>query len=235
MARQTGPNLLSGITINGIIYYVSNGQYLMRAAPGRVRQTKATKRSATIFGKASKAAVLFYSAFRDLIPVRYYKLPLFNTCRSAVLRTLKEQQNGKPKYGLLENYNFVNEFSCPSFMMEESFCNMVNGVPVVKFPAFEPKSVPATPKTEALRFKIIALAIDIEKLSANKSGIIETEYPYNSATTEQREFKLPLPIEPGEVVFIGARIYYMGTIKGKFQELEAKGYNWTGIIKMINS
>ena len=62
-------NIKLRCTVENIIYYQWKGIDCIRTVPAQVRQTKATKKSATNFGVAVKSSAVVRSLFRKLMPV----------------------------------------------------------------------------------------------------------------------------------------------------------------------
>ncbi len=61
MAKITSAVTFTG-KVGGLIGYKRNGKYFLRSVPGKVRQSKATKRAAKRFGAASRKGALIRSA-----------------------------------------------------------------------------------------------------------------------------------------------------------------------------
>lgn len=54
--------------IGNIVFYKRGDKYYSRSVPGRIRQTKATKKCATEFGKASGAGKILRQQLLPVIP-----------------------------------------------------------------------------------------------------------------------------------------------------------------------
>jgi len=149
---------LSG-KIGNVIFYDRNGKWCIRSRATRVRQTKATKAAAVLFGKAAKMGKTLRSGLNDILPDSRERKMMYRMNKSLLLWL----QSSRPKSFEL-NLPFIDhfQFNQDSDLKEKIKLPIVidwkkRGKVIVHFPETDILKVVTSPKDTVAIYVEIAI------------------------------------------------------------------------------
>lgn len=204
---------LSG-KIENLIFYEFQGKPCVRKAPIKVRQTRATKASAKLFGMAVSMSASLRAGLAKVLPpkTRRKNMYLLNT---ALLKWLK-QKNSKisgPPSSLtpLHGLSFNEDCSIFSYLHMEVGVNWSRkGMVVVRIPALTPaKDLKAPTKTRSVIWRIAAASCTVNNSSVlEDQAQVELEMPYNSDPVDAQSIELPFTSGRGNLSVVVISLQY---------------------------
>ncbi len=235
MARQH-TIFVSG-KLENIIFYNFRGTPCARTMPVRVRQTKATKNSAALFGLAARTGRLI----REGLSVLSHDLAdptVMQRLNSALIKCLKA--DGIPKNQPLENLSFLtgfvfhNDTTFYSRFKKKLQLALKHQEVVVTIPKLNPvKDISAPAHTKTVILKLGAVACSLDKTSSANQIHREFTIPYIDINRPLQTAELPLPVTKNQLVVVAAALRY---IKGtnvqadekRWMPIEVVGTYWSG-------
>ena len=95
--------------IANLIYYKMYGKTYVRSAPSKVKQTKATKAKATIFGRASVLGKVIRGQLRSVIPFPSdHKMQI--RLVSAIIQWLNAMRGKTVDMSFMNEFDFIEKF-----------------------------------------------------------------------------------------------------------------------------
>jgi hypothetical protein len=239
MAIQEGPIFREGVTINGIIYYKSRGQYLLRAAPGKggVKQTQETKRSSQSFGVASAAAKLLYRSFQPVIPAFLNNWTMQNRVRAVMRRVVGKENSAENSalwsYDWLEQFAFNDQAIFPPLIRDENICRVTgkNSV-LVSMPKLYIKHVSAPKSSCYLSFRLMAVVFDFRRNKQRADELVEMHYDCQDLEIPSKElmFHFSKKIKPGNVIIVALQISFFNGKNKLISTVKTREFEASGII-----
>jgi len=204
---------LSG-KVDKLIFYEFDGKPCSRRMPEKVRQTKATKGSAKLFGMAVSMSAVLRKDLANILPGKAIRKNMY-VLNAALVNWLKEEKSKTPTasdplmslHGLPFNEN-RSLHSCLKFSLDIIWSR--NGNSVVRIPAITPSiDIKAPPKTKSIIWKIALASCTVDNPSAPvRQAITELEMPYDNHATEIRSVELPFAVGKGELAVAVVSLMY---------------------------
>jgi hypothetical protein len=235
MATQP-PMGLVGRTGN-IIHYRIGDKFFSRSAPRKFKQTKATKRRAGEFGRASGLASNIRSLLVSVIPE-----PADKKMQGRLVATVFQWLSGLSTYasetipGELGDFSF-DETSKPvrqRWRVAFKIKNPVPGQLQIEIPAFIPtESIVAPSFTSSVLCKIAVCVC--EKEFGMHLGNFSTQMTidYNGRQREKQIITIDLPTPKSSLVVMGVSLEYKLMKEGKLKSNHNKAYMPSGIVDAI--
>lgn len=196
--------------IHNLIFYKVGDKYYVRTAPVKVKQTKATKKRATEFGKASRIGGCLRQQLLSVIP-----FPADNKMQtrlvSALFQWLRQNavQSSDP-IPFVGNFQFTEGYS----VLERWKVNLQVTKPApdmlaLKIPAFVPsESISAPAGTAAVKCHIAAAGCSIETGVATGGFSTSLMYNYNGTEVPEQVIALPVALTAGSLVVTAIFLEY---------------------------
>jgi len=219
MAKPT-QIFLSG-KIENLIYYEFRGKPCARTVPTRVRQSKATKASAKLFGMAVSMSAALRQGLGTVLPRKdvYKNMYRLNT---ALLQWLKEERSKNPlpsnELSALHGLSFNEDCSLFSYLRKAVTVDWSKpGRAVVRIPALTPaKDIAAPSKTQKLIWKIAAASCDVDSPSAvGEQAFAEVEMSYDNVPVGARSLELPFSLGRGDLAVVVSSLQYRVAKSGR--------------------
>ena len=228
--------LLSG-RVGKYIFYVRNGTYCVRAVPGKVKQTKATKARAKEFGKAARIGATLRNQLYEVIP-----FPADNSMQtrllSAILEWLKE--SGDSRTARIQNLDMVRGFQFTSvirpmtarFKVKPAISILSADSLQIKIPGFSPtQSISAPAHTVSVKLKITAGKWEPGEDLIEGEQPATLLYDYNSKPVAAQILTFEFPMPKEGLVVVGASLEYTVMKNGRPQINKNKAFMPAGIIE----
>ena len=223
-----------------LIFYNYRGKPAVRTMPKKVKQSRATKDSAKLFGRAARLArsireglFLLYSDVSDRL--------MMNRLNAAVFQCLKDGPAGGEDFAadlpFLKGFQMNQERELSEFMkkaVKSSFDEAGNLV--LSIASLNPQkdlSVPAGTQTVMLR--IGACSVSWNDPTVYDHHTIEINIPYSDSSRAREEMVLPLKLKKNRLVTIGVALRYSNSKqvpsiidKKKWMPVGIVGAMWTG-------
>ena len=219
-----------------IIHYRIGDKFFSRAAPRKFKQTKATKRRAGEFGRASGLACTIRSLLSPVIPEPADKMQgrLVAVVFQWLSGTSKRADATSP--GDLEGFSFAEtKWSVRDrWRIVFQIKNPSAGQLQIRIPSFVPKeSIKAPTGTVSVSCKITVGVCDME--TGLEKGSISTRlnYEYNDLLVEKQIIPIELPTPKSSLVVIGASLEYTLMKEGRIKTNHNKDYMPAGIVDAI--
>ena len=194
-------------SVANIIFYEREGKECMRSKPTRVRQTRATRKSAGQFGKAAQISRVLREG---LSPILYNSKErgLMHRLNNALLQWLLDNGAGKIKSST--HLPFINGFQLYQETPLESRFKVplsVNwdgqNLVTLDIPALIPvKHISAPAGTKTVRLEIGITDCALKDFTSSGNHITVIEIPYNSVKIPAQQVKLPFTRKPGRIALV---------------------------------
>lgn len=226
--------------VANVIGYQSLGKQRLRSMPARVRQTKATKQSGLLFGKASSiAAAIRY----NLVSINPYPSDLKMQTRltSSIYKWLKENAGKTPftanHLPFIESYQFVDEGYTLADRMRITIevRQIAEDRLQIDIPAFIPRqSIIAPAHTESLDFHFTAVHCPLNRPEDALSASTVFNLEYSEQPIDGHRFLLELPTRPESLLVTVLALRYLTPGGKTVQSSIEKGFRPTAIISAMN-
>jgi hypothetical protein len=226
--------------IANVVGYELLGKQRIRVAPGKIRQTRDTKKSASLFGKASSMAGSLRHKLVKVIPYPSDN-NMHTRLNAAILKWLRDNGTGVPDMGdhlmFVEGFQFTEEgytlaqrFRAPLAVSKPS-----DGVVQIDIPAFVPSELIYAPKgTASVVCDIVAVNCLIEKTDVVQSDTEQLSFDYNKNSVDAQSISLNLPTPPGSLLITAVSLKYMIPVYGGVKVSTAKGYQPAAIVSAMS-
>ncbi len=235
MASQTPMGLVG--RVGELIHYQMGGKYFSRAAPKKFKQTKATKRRAGEFGRASALASSIRAALEPVIP-----RPKDKKMQGKLVATVFQWLSGvstrsnESSPGELEYFSFdetsksVRERWPVVFKIKKT----VSGQLQIEIPAFIPtESIVAPSFTVSVICKIAVGVCDAEFGTPLGKFSTLLNLDYNGKPREKQIIPIDLPATKSSLVVTGASLEYKIMKEGRLKNNLNRAYMPAGIVDAI--
>jgi len=235
MPRQTDLRFTG--RIGNLIFYKIDETYYMRGAPGKIKQTAATKKRSTEFGKASRTGSRLR---RQLFPV--IPFPKDNKMQTRLVTALytwfrKGYDPLKPCVAVpfLERYQFTEESSIKErwwvdLQVSQPATNMLE----LKIPAFVPtRNIIAPAGTKKIKCVIATAGCNVETGAHTHGTSTTILYDYNQLEVPEQIVSLPTPTPKGSLVVTAVGLEFICTKGGYFERVIKKGFHPSGILSAM--
>jgi hypothetical protein len=211
MAREL--NMQFSGRIGPLIGCLRDGKYYYRSRPGKVRQTKATKASSSIFALASMAGRIMRLYLQHSIP-NPKDIQMQRRLVGSISNWLRLAK-GQPMQPTTD-IPFVNHFEfnpakpldyawrlCPGFMVTGP------GMAQLQVPAFVPvETIKAPANTKHIQVCISAVALRLDSYSSFGTESLTIDLAYNDTAQPARSIALQLQTEPGNILIAAIQLRY---------------------------
>lgn len=209
MAKQGTQHYIG--RIGNIIYYELNGGYYKRAAPGKVKQTKATKMRSSNFSIAAGANRVLRSLLLPALPFPKDK-KMQNRFGGAIMKWLQCQtlEELKPSANLPYIHDF--QFNEATSLRERwkiplSVTREASDVLQLHLPAFIPVEKLAAPAwTHVVECTIAAASCTLKNSIPNGNCLNAFSIPYNDTEIPAQIINLPIVMPPGSLVMVAVSL-----------------------------
>jgi hypothetical protein len=239
MARFT--KIFATGKIGPVIFYEYRGKPVARSMPLRVRQTKATKESAKLFGRASSLSARLRSGLHDVLIDPMDKKMMYDLNR-ALLEWLQEPVTTNND-GIITGVPFLHDFN---FTEAYGFSSRIKvplqidwtipGKAVLTIPSLVPfkKDIVAPAHTQRVRLIITITGCEVVKKEITDHIPVwytaEVNIPYNTDTIPTQQIELPFTFLPGSLYIVAAALRYTVPKKRGVAEVEDPRWLPAGIV-----
>ena len=198
--------------IQNVVFYKRGDKYYARSVPGKVKQTKGTKKRATEFGKASRIGAGLRKQLLPVIP-----FPADNKMQtrlvSVLFQWLRSGYNPvQPCYEVpfLNNFQFTEGYSITErWKIPFLVTNPEPGMLELKMPAFVPaKAISAPAGTVSLKCNIAVAGCNVKTGIATGGASTSIIYDYNEVEVPEQKAELPVPTTGGSLVVTAIFLEY---------------------------
>ena len=221
--------------IQNLIFYKVGDKYYARTTPSRVKQTKATKKRASEFGKASRVGKSLRQQLLSVIP-----FPADNKMQTRLVSALFQwlrhdtEQSSDPML-YIGNFQFTEGYS----VLERWKVNLQITKPApdmlaLKIPAFIPsKSISAPAGTIAVKCHIAIAGCEIETGIATGGFSTSILFDYNEVEVPEQKVNLPVPTTSGSLVVTAIFLEYNSLKNGHLEKTKNKAFMPAGMVSAM--
>src|SRR5690242_570130 len=203
-----------------LIYYELNGGYYIRTAPGKIKQSAATKIRSSNFAVAAGANRLLRQLLQPAIPFPKDK-KMQNRFGGAIMKWMKQQnpeqlQAGK-KLPFIHDFQFNEATSLQERWKVELTVNQQKpNILKLHIPGFVPKEKIAAPAwTKRVECTVAAASCILKAKTANGNSIHAFSIPYDNLEIPAQDIQLLVPMPTGSLVVMAVSLTYYVSKKGK--------------------
>jgi len=224
--------------IGNVIHYRMGEKFYARVAPGKFKQTKATKKRAGEFGRASTIG----SAVRGLL---YEAIPdpadrkMQGRLVSALFEWIQSFNNQRPGVNherFIENFSFTGTGStvCERWKVDLQLKNPSPGLVQIYIPGFVPKeSIKAPAGSVSVVCKITIGTLEVSTGKRLKKYFTELVYPFNGKPVEEKTISIELPTPKDCLILAGISLTYQVTKNGHESDYLNKKFMPAGIVRVL--
>ena len=207
--------IISG-SINNTTYYTVNGMDIIRSkpGPGKVKQSKATKKSASAFGKASS---LIHPLLNELATELNFKMIMKN--RGKIVSAAKNWLINEPEQTDASLHTFQPALELNDLVTLEKILNVQMELIISKdntlsvvVRSFNPfADVQAPQKTEIVELKVVLVTSHTNQgLAVVEKYPIGVEIPFLNAEVGEQILQFPIPPTAGSIILVGLVVCFKG-------------------------
>ncbi len=224
--------------IGNLIFYKRGDQYCMRTSPKHIKQTAATKKRATEFGKASQAGGHLRRQLRPVIP-----FPSDIKMQTRLVSDVYKWMSSpfyKPGVSVdpvlfLNEFQFTECYPVTTRWRIPFVCtNPAAGLIQIKIPAFVPEvSLEAPAKTIYVECKIASGGCDIQKGLATGCAFTSFKIDYNKQEVPEQTISFSIPTNPGSLIVTGISLEYFLLKNGRIEKNKNIKFMPAGIVSAM--
>jgi hypothetical protein len=223
--------------VQNMVFYKRGDKYYARSVPGRIRQTKATKKCATEFGKASGAGKMLRQQLLPVIP-----FPADNKMQTRLVSGLLSWlRSGFDPEQPCDPVPFLNDFrftECDTvaerWRVSLEVTKTADGMLQMKIPAFVPaKNILAPAGTVSVKCHIATGGYDLKQGGATGGFSTSLNFNYNDEPMPQQILLLPTPTPSGSLIVTAVFLEYYFNKNGHLQKSMNKAFMPAGIVKAM--
>jgi hypothetical protein len=218
--------------IANLIYYKMRGKTYVRVAPSRVRQTKATKAKATVFGRASGMGKSIREQLFPVIPFPSdHKMQI--RLVSAVVQWLNMGGAKATDLSIIKEFDFIEKYRKVRNRWKASIKISIPspGLVEIKIPALLPEEAIESPTGAVSVVCRIATGVcDVETGSALGSSSAELIFEYNNTKVDAQTISMKLPTPKGSLIVTGMSLTYKIHKRGYEVDYSVKSFMPAGIV-----
>jgi hypothetical protein len=223
--------------IGNIVFYKRGDNYYARSVPGRIRQTKATKKCASEFGKASGAGKILRQQLLPVIP-----FPADNKMQTRLVADLCSWlRSGFDPQQPCDPVPFLNDFSftksdtvAERLRVSLQVTKTADGMLEMKIPAFVPaENILAPAGTVSVKCHIATGGYGLKNGAATGGFSTSLNFNYNDEPVAEQIISLPTPTPSGSLIVTGVFLEYYFNKNGYLQKSVNKAFMPAGIVKAI--
>ncbi|RNI36706.1 hypothetical protein EFY79_10290 [Hanamia caeni] len=223
--------------IGNIIFYKRGDKYYARSVSGGIKQTKATKKRATEFGKASRAGKILRQQLLPVIP-----FPADNKMQTRLVSDLFSWLRsgfdpGQPcdPIPVLNDFSFTEGNTIAErWRVPLEVTKTADGMLQIKIPAFVPaKNIVAPAGTVLVKCHIATGGCDL-KIGRETGGFSTSlNFNYNQEPVSEQIISLPTPTLSQTLIVAGVSLEYYFNKNGHLQKSMNKAFMPAGIVKAM--
>ena len=223
--------------IGNIVFYKRGDKYYSRSVPGRIRQTKATKKCATEFGKASGAGKILRQQLLPVIP-----FPADNKMQTRLVSDLcRWFRSGFDPKQPWDPVPWLNDFSftksdtvAERWRVSLQVTKTADGMLEMKIPAFVPaKNILAPAGTVSVKCHIATAGYGLKNGAATGGFSTSLNFNYNDEPVAEQIISLPIPTFSQTLIVTGVSLEYYFNKNGHLQKSMNKAFMPAGIVKAM--
>ena len=223
--------------IQNLICYKVGDKYYARTAPGKVKQTKATKKRATEFGKASGVGKCLRQQLLPVIP-----FPADNKMQTRLVSVLFQwlragYDPGQPcnDVPFIKDFQFTEGYSITErWMIPLQVTNPEPDLLELKIPVFVPaKSISAPAGTVSVKCNIAVGGCNVESGVATGGTSTSILYDYNEAIVPEQIVSLPVPTSAGSLIATAISFEYNFVKNGCLEKSRNKAFMPSGVVSAM--
>jgi hypothetical protein len=223
--------------IQNIVFYKRGDKYYARSVSSGIRQTKATKKRATEFGKASRAGKILRQQLLSVIP-----FPADNKMQTRLVSDLFSWfRSGFDPEQPCDPVLFLNDFSftesdtvAQRWRVSLEVTQTGNNMLQIKIPSFVPaKNIKAPAGTVSVKCNIATGGYHLKNGGETGSFSTSLNFNYNDKPVPAQILSLPTPTPPGSLIVTGVSLEYYFNKNGHLQKSTNKAFMPAGIVKAM--
>ena len=223
-----------------VIGYQLHGEQRLRSMPRSMHQTKATRQSGRLFGKASGIAAAFRHELLQMIPYPS-DLKMQTRLTSAIYKWLKENALNIPFVAshlpFIEGYQFTEEGYTLAERMRLPFeiIQPGEGLLQINIPSFIPtESIIAPTGTVSVECHLAAVncLLDHPEIPASASTVVN--FDFNDNRIDEQSISLSLPTPSGSLLITVVSLKYVVLTYDGLQASRAKGFMPAAIVSAMS-
>ena len=223
--------------IGNVIFYKRGDNYYARSVPVKVKQTTATKKCSTLFGKASAAGKCLRQQLLPCLPFpkdAAMQVRLVSAIYSW-LRSPGEPEQAGSEVPFISNFQFTEGASVRErWKVDLRVKKEDDGGLQLTIPAFVPaRSISAPAGTVTVKCNIAATAYTIEKgiIAGGFSTVLNVNL--KDAEVPEQVVSLPLPASTGNLVVTAISLEYFSVKNGYPQKIVKKAFMPAGVVSAM--
>ena len=218
--------------VANLIYYKMYGKTYVRIAPSSVRQTKATRAKATIFGRASKMGKVIRRQLSPAIPFPTdHKMQI--RLVSAIVQWLNGMRGKTVNMNFIREFDFIEKFRSVRnrWKTYPKISNPSPGLIEIKIPALLPEeSIELPTGAVSVICNIAVGTCDVETGRALGNASSELIFEFNNTWVEAQSISMKLPTPKGSLIVMGMSLRYRVHNKGYEADHNIKSFMPAGIV-----
>ncbi|HEY8658961.1 MAG TPA: hypothetical protein VIL78_07975 [Hanamia sp.] len=223
--------------IQNVIFYKRGDKYYARSVPLKVKQTKATKKRATEFGKASRLGKCLREQLLPAIP-----FPSDNKMQTRLvsalfqwLRSGYDATQSNDDVPFVSNFSFTEGYSVRErWKVALQITKPEDGLIELKIPAFVAvKSVSAPSGTVSVTCIIGVAGCDVDNGISTGGFSTFILYEYNEEEVPERIVSLPVPTPSGSLIVTAISLEYNFIKNGHLQKTGNKAFMPASVVSAM--
>lgn len=223
--------------IQNIVFYKRGDKYYARSVSGNIRQTKATKKRAGEFGKASRAGKALRQQLLPVIP-----FPTDNKMQTRLVSDLFGWfRSGFDPAQPCDPVYFLNDFrftECNTvaerWRVSLEVMKSADDLLQIRIPAFVPsKNIIAPAGTVSVKCNIATAGYHLVHEAATGGFSTSLDFDYNDDPVAEQILSLPTPTSQGSLIATGVSLEYYFNKNGHLQKSTNKAFMPAGIVKAM--
>jgi hypothetical protein len=223
--------------IQNVVFYKRGDKYYARSVPARIRQTKATKKRATEFGKASGIGAGLRKQLLPVIP-----FPADNKMQTRLVSELCSWlQSGFDPEQPCDPVPFLNDFSFTEgdtvterWKVSLEVTKIADGMLQMKIPAFVPaKNILVPAGTVSVKCHIATGGYHLKNGGETGGFSTSLNFNYNDEPVPEQIISLPTPTPSGSLIVTGVSLEYYFNKNGHLQKSMNKAFMPAGIVSAM--
>ena len=196
-------------TFDGMIYYKSGDEYLVRAKGKTGTQAEVAKQQAGILGKASGLSARIRAALKPIVFVSNPRAFMyrFNNAIQKWLRTgAHKQQEWIRQIPELQGFSLKVD-DTTKFGVAMDITRTDSGQLILHIPSFDsPNPIYPLPFSGRISFDIVAVSVSLDESPLTERFQTRVDIDYNGQYEPARQILLPVYSGPGRLVIVGLSI-----------------------------
>jgi hypothetical protein len=218
--------------LGNLIYYKMRGKTFVRVAPSKVRQTKATKVKATVFGRASSMGKSIREQLFSVIPFPSdHKMQI--RLVSALVQWLNSFGGKSSDLSFIKEFDFIEKYRTVRKRWKTPLKVSISspGLVEIKIPAMLPEEAIEFPTGAVAVVCRIAIGVcDVETGIPLASSSTELIFKFNNTKVDAQSISMKLPTLKGSLIVMGMSLTYRIRKVGYEVNYSVKSFMPAGIL-----